>query len=134
VQRAEIAEVLARRGNLQEAEKYAQIAVENDADQAEYVAIYADVLSQKPERAQGGNFADVIKMVNDARRAQPDNLKVRRLCTNSSNVGMVLLLHGRLPSELTVHPDVPVDSHVPCVASSTANCGSGTLGNSTSMP
>jgi curved DNA-binding protein CbpA len=71
------AEVLARRGNLAEAEKYAQIAVENDGDQAEYVALYADLLSQKPERAQSGNYEDVLKMVNDARRTQPDNLKVR---------------------------------------------------------
>lgn len=71
------AEVLVRRGNLDEAEKHAQIAVENDPEQAEYVALYADVLSQKPERVQSKNFADVVKMVNDARRAQPDNLKVR---------------------------------------------------------
>jgi curved DNA-binding protein CbpA len=71
------AEVLVRRGNLEEAEKHAQLAVENDPDQPEYAALYADVLSQKPERTQSGNFTDVIKMVNDARRAQPDNLKVR---------------------------------------------------------
>jgi curved DNA-binding protein CbpA len=71
------AEVLARRGNLAEAEKYAQIAVENDAEQAEYAALYADLLSQKPERSQGGGYEDVLKMVNDARRTQPDNLKVR---------------------------------------------------------
>jgi tetratricopeptide (TPR) repeat protein len=71
------AEVLVRRGNLEEAEKLAQLAVENDPDQPEYSALYADVLSQKPERTQSGNYADVIKMVNDARRAQPNNLKVR---------------------------------------------------------
>jgi curved DNA-binding protein CbpA len=71
------AEVLVRRGNLEEAEKLAQVAVENDPDQPEYSALYADVLSQKPERTQTSNFADVVKMVNDARRAQPDNLKVR---------------------------------------------------------
>ncbi|HVW28344.1 MAG TPA: DnaJ domain-containing protein [Polyangiaceae bacterium] len=71
------AEVLARRGNLLEAEKYAQIAVENDAEQAEYVALYADLLSQKPERTQSNNYEAVLKMVNDARRLQPNNLKVR---------------------------------------------------------
>ena len=71
------AEVLARRGNLAEAEKHAQTAVENDPEQAEYMALYADLLSQKPERTQTGNYEDVLKMVNDARRMQPDNLKVR---------------------------------------------------------
>lgn len=71
------AEVLARRGNLAEAEKHAELAVENDPEQAEYRALYADLLSQKPERTQSGNFEDVLKMVNDARRTQPDNLKVR---------------------------------------------------------
>ncbi|HEX4338229.1 MAG TPA: DnaJ domain-containing protein [Polyangiaceae bacterium] len=71
------AEVLARRGNLAEAEKHAELAVENDPEQAEYTALYADLLSQKPERTQSGNYEDVLKMVNDARRTQPDNLKVR---------------------------------------------------------
>ena len=88
----------------------------------------------KRRKSEGEDDGDDVKAEEDDLYNIPDNLKVRRLCTNSSNVGMVLLLHGRLPSELTVHPDVPVDSHVPCVASSTANCGSGTLGNSTSMP
>ncbi|HEX3596806.1 MAG TPA: J domain-containing protein, partial [Polyangiaceae bacterium] len=71
------AEVLARRGNLAEAERHAEIAVDNDPDQAEYAALYADLLSQKPERSQSRNYEDVLKMVNDARRIQPDNLKVR---------------------------------------------------------
>jgi curved DNA-binding protein CbpA len=71
------AEVLARRGNLEEAERQARIAAENDPEQAEYTALYADLLSQKPERAQSGQFADVLRMVNDAKKRQPDNLKVR---------------------------------------------------------
>ncbi len=71
------AEVLARRGNLDEAEKQAQLAVENDPEQPEYVALYADLLSQRPERAETNSYADVLKMVNEARRLQPDNVKVR---------------------------------------------------------
>ncbi|HEX4478339.1 MAG TPA: DnaJ domain-containing protein [Polyangiaceae bacterium] len=71
------AEVFARRGNLDEAEKQAQLAVENDPEQPEYVALYADLLSQRPERAETNSYSDVLKMVNEARRLQPDNVKVR---------------------------------------------------------
>jgi tetratricopeptide (TPR) repeat protein len=73
------AEVLIRKGNLAEAEHQAQIAAENDPEQAEYIALYADILAQRPERAASGKYEDVIGMVNDARKKQPDNLKVR-LC------------------------------------------------------
>lgn len=69
------AEVLLRRGNVEEAEKYAQIAAENDPDQAEYLALYADLISQDKERA--GDFKEVLRMVNDAKRLQPENRKVR---------------------------------------------------------
>jgi tetratricopeptide (TPR) repeat protein len=69
------AEVLFRRGNAEEALKYAQVAVENDPEQAEYVALYADLISQDKERA--GDFKAVLKMVNDAKRLQPENRKVR---------------------------------------------------------
>jgi curved DNA-binding protein CbpA len=71
------AEVFAKRGNLAEAEKQAAVAVENDPEQAEYVALYADVLSQNPERQKSNNYADVVKMVNEARKRQQDNMKVR---------------------------------------------------------
>jgi curved DNA-binding protein CbpA len=70
------AEVTVRRGNLDEAEVHAQAAVENDPEQAEYVALYADILSQKPDRVRSGMFADVLKMVNDAKKKQPDNQRV----------------------------------------------------------
>lgn len=71
------AEVLAKRGNLAEAEKQAEIAVQNDPEQAEYVALHADILSQNPERQKSNNYADVVKMVNEARKRQQDNMKVR---------------------------------------------------------
>jgi curved DNA-binding protein CbpA len=71
------AEVMARRGNLEEAEKLAQLAVENDPDQAEYAAFHADVLSQKPERTESGHYQDLVKKVNDARKREPENQKVR---------------------------------------------------------
>ena len=71
------AEVLAKRGNLADAEKQAALAVENDGEQAEYVALHADILSQNPERAKTNDFGSLVKMVNDARKRQPDNMKVR---------------------------------------------------------
>jgi curved DNA-binding protein CbpA len=71
------ADVLAKRGNLAEAEKQAELAVQNDPEQAEYVALYADILSQNPERQKENNFADLVKMVNEARKRQQDNMKIR---------------------------------------------------------
>jgi curved DNA-binding protein CbpA len=67
------AEVLARRGNYAEAEKEAQKAYEGDPEQAEYMALYAEILSVKPGRA---NFDDVVQMVNKARHLQPGNIRV----------------------------------------------------------
>jgi tetratricopeptide (TPR) repeat protein len=69
------AEVLFRRGNAEEALKYAQVAAENDPEQAEYIALHAELISQDKERA--GDFKAVLKMVNDAKRMQPENRKVR---------------------------------------------------------
>jgi curved DNA-binding protein CbpA len=71
------AEVLSKRGNLVEAEKQAELAVQNDPEQAEYFALYADILSQNPERQKTNKYADVVKMVNEARKRQQDNMKVR---------------------------------------------------------
>ncbi len=71
------AEVLLRRGNADEAVKQAALAVEGDPEQAEYLALYADLLSQAPERQQSGNYADVLKMVNEARKREPENIRVR---------------------------------------------------------
>jgi cytochrome c-type biogenesis protein CcmH/NrfG len=70
------AEVLARRGNAAEALVQAELAVANDPGQAEYLALYADLLSQQPGRPPSSH-AEVVRMVNDARKQQPDNPKVR---------------------------------------------------------
>lgn len=70
------AEVLVRKGNLVEAEKQALKAHEGDPEQAEYAALYADILARKPERAKEG-YADAIRLVDEAKRLQPENVKVR---------------------------------------------------------
>ncbi|HVU00235.1 MAG TPA: J domain-containing protein [Polyangiaceae bacterium] len=70
------AEVLARRGNLAEAEALAHEAVEGDPDQPEYVALYADLVSQKPERVQTGQYRDLVQMVNEAKKRQPNNQRI----------------------------------------------------------
>jgi curved DNA-binding protein CbpA len=70
------AEVFIRRGSLAEAESQAALAVENDPGQAEYVALYADILSQKPELARSGNFQVLLKMVNEAKKKHPENARV----------------------------------------------------------
>jgi curved DNA-binding protein CbpA len=68
------AEVLARKGSWMEAEREAKLAFESDPDQAEYGALYADVLTRQPGRTQ---FEDALKLVNNAKKLQPDNLRVR---------------------------------------------------------
>jgi cytochrome c-type biogenesis protein CcmH/NrfG len=65
--------VLVRRGTFAEAEKEAKKAYDGDPEQAEYMALYADILSMKAGRK---NFDDVIHMVNEAKRLQEDNVKV----------------------------------------------------------
>jgi len=66
-----------KRNSFDDARALAKAASEADPEQAEYRALYADLLSMQPERAQLGNFADVIRMVNEAKKLQPDNQNVR---------------------------------------------------------
>lgn len=68
------AEVLVRRGNLSEAEKLAQTAHEEDPEQAEYGALYADILSQKPGDK---DVRAIVALIDAAKKLQPDNAKVR---------------------------------------------------------
>jgi curved DNA-binding protein CbpA len=68
------AEVFARKGNMAEAEREALFAFENDGEQPEYGAFYADLLSRQPGRTQ---FDDLIKMVNNAKKAAENNLRIR---------------------------------------------------------
>lgn len=71
------AEVLLRKGSLEEAEVEARRANDDDPEQAEYIALYADILSRKLERVKNASFEEVVKMVNKARKMQPDNIRVR---------------------------------------------------------
>jgi curved DNA-binding protein CbpA len=71
------AEILLRRGQTDAAETELKLAVDNDPDQAEYAALYADLLSQKLEREPNANHAPYVQAVNEARKREPQNRKVR---------------------------------------------------------
>jgi curved DNA-binding protein CbpA len=71
------ASVLFKKQNLAEAERYAKEAMEGDPEQSEYLALYVRIVSQRPERAQSRQFDDLIKLMNDAVKRDPENERVR---------------------------------------------------------
>jgi len=69
--------VFYRKHNLIEAEKYAKEAMEGDPQQAEYLAMWVTIESQKPERIETSTFQDLITMMNDAVKREPASEAVR---------------------------------------------------------
>jgi curved DNA-binding protein CbpA len=67
------AEVLLKRGNLQLAEKEALVAYENDPTQADHIALYAWIQSQKP----GADLTDAALQLERAAKSEPNNVRVR---------------------------------------------------------
>jgi curved DNA-binding protein CbpA len=63
-----------RKGNLAEAEQEAKLAFEEDPEQAEYAALYADVISRHPGRT---TFVEPLRLVNQARKRDENNLRIR---------------------------------------------------------
>lgn len=70
------AEVLLKKRNLAEAEVLAKKALDDDPSQADYLALYAWILSQKPERANAP-VDDLLEMLNEAVRREPANERAR---------------------------------------------------------
>ncbi len=71
------AQVLLRKHNVVEAERYAKEAMDGDPEQAEYVALWVTIVSQQPERNETGSFQDLIDMMNEAVKREPQNEAVR---------------------------------------------------------
>jgi len=71
------AQVLFRKQNLEEAEKLAKQAMEDDPEQAEYTALWVMIEAQNPDRAASGNYKDLIELMNAAAKKEKDNEKVR---------------------------------------------------------
>jgi curved DNA-binding protein CbpA len=71
------ATVYYRKGNLPEAEAFAKQAMDGDPGQAEYQALWVQCVSQKPERAVKNNYGDLITMMEEAVKREPENEKVR---------------------------------------------------------
>jgi curved DNA-binding protein CbpA len=70
------AQVLLKKRNLAEAEQHAKQAVDEDPTQADYLALYAWVLSQKPERADG-KLDDLVELLGQAVAKEPNNQSAR---------------------------------------------------------
>jgi curved DNA-binding protein CbpA len=71
------AEVLLKKGNLQEAEVEARAAAEGDPEQPEYQALLAWVTGQLPERIKSGKYGDLIATLDEVIKKNPDNERAR---------------------------------------------------------
>jgi hypothetical protein len=71
------AQVFYRKHNLVEAERYAKEAMEGDPQQAEYLALWVTIESQKPDRTETGVYQDLIDKMNDAVKREPASEAVR---------------------------------------------------------
>lgn len=70
------AEVLLKRNNLADAEEHARVAVESDPSQADYVALYTWIQSQKPG-CDDTTLRALISKLNQAVSGEPENLRAR---------------------------------------------------------
>jgi curved DNA-binding protein CbpA len=70
------AQVLLKKRNLTEAEDHAKKALDEDPSQADYLALYAWILAQKPDR-QNGPYDDLVKLLDQAVAKEPANERAR---------------------------------------------------------
>ncbi|HMJ12787.1 MAG TPA: J domain-containing protein [Polyangiaceae bacterium] len=70
------AEVFLKRNNLTSAEEHARIAIENDASQADYVALYTWIQAQKSD-LDGQTLEQLITRLDTAVNAEPENPRSR---------------------------------------------------------
>ncbi|MCA9633389.1 MAG: DnaJ domain-containing protein [Myxococcales bacterium] len=71
------AEVLFKKRDLQAAAELAKKASEDDPEQADYLAFYAWVTSQLPERLEQNGYQDLIQLLDRCVAQEPDNLRCR---------------------------------------------------------
>jgi curved DNA-binding protein CbpA len=71
------AQVLYRKQAFAEAEKLAKAAMEDDPAQGDYLALWAQIEAQKPERAQMGRWDDLIDRLSEAIKKERDNERLR---------------------------------------------------------
>ncbi len=71
------AEVLLKKRDLKGAAEFAKKAADEDPEQADYLALYAWVTSQLPERLESTNFDDLLKLLDRCVALEPDNVRCR---------------------------------------------------------
>lgn len=71
------AEVLLKKRDLQGAAELAKKAADDDPEQADYLALYAWVTSQLPERLEQNRYDDLIQILDRCVAMEPDNLRCR---------------------------------------------------------
>jgi curved DNA-binding protein CbpA len=71
------AQVLVKRSEWEEATKFAQLAQDDDPDQAEYVALAAWLAHRKLQGSAPEAYAPLLEKLARAEKKQPNNLRVR---------------------------------------------------------
>jgi tetratricopeptide (TPR) repeat protein len=71
------ATVFFRKGNVAEAEALAKAAMEADPEQPEYTALWVQCAVTRPERVAKGNYRDLIELMDEAVKKDPENERVR---------------------------------------------------------
>lgn len=71
------AELLARRSDWQAAEKAAEKAYRDDREQPEYGALYAWIVAKSGQRAETGNYEDLVDILSKAVKQLPDHVRIR---------------------------------------------------------
>jgi len=71
------ATVYYRKGNLLDAEMLAKQAMEGDPGQGEYTALWVQCNSQRADRAAKGDYRDLIALMDEAVKKEPESEKVR---------------------------------------------------------
>ncbi len=70
------AEVFYKKHDLASAETYAKKAFDDDPEQGEYIAFYAWIQAQKPERLQTRRYDDLIGLLDQALTADPKSKRI----------------------------------------------------------
>ena len=71
------AQVLFRKQSLAEAEQFAKEAMDDDPAQGDYLALWAQIVAQKPDRVALGKYDDLIEQLTEAIKKERDNERLR---------------------------------------------------------
>ncbi len=74
------AEVFLKRHELAQAETHAKKAMDADPDNADYVSLYAWLMSLRPERRLSNSYDDILEILSAAAQRSPDSERAHLYC------------------------------------------------------